>query len=253
MAFGINAYNAECVRSYEDAARLFKKPANLRRMGWTPDMRPLDGVRKTHMYVQVGPDAAYYDVILYQTAMARYFKPVPSGTSYGDKREVWHNVHGSQSSSSFQWSVLGFGASNYTMTSTEGKRVLVGMNPNGSGPRRAFPVRLHLVGGKLDVANSTDSPAQLKSLTSADRKAERRAFSKWLTTYEAMSKIIDGQVGWMANAYTDTVKDAFMTNALFDPTHLCMYIKARGKKKVVDSLYPLGDVDQFNPSFKELT
>jgi hypothetical protein len=243
MAFGINTDNAERVRSYEDAARLFEKPANLRRMGWGENRRPLDGVRKLHMRVERGPDAAYFDVVLYRTAMARYFKPVDV------TRDVWHNVHGSQSSSTFQWSVLGFSPSDYTKTTTEGKRVLVGMNPNGSG---VFPVRLHLVNGKLDVANSTDAPAQLRNTTSPERKTERRAFIKWLRPYEAMSKIMDGGRLVPTWQLVTELKRVYITKELFDPTDLCTYIRSTGIARVVNAVFPLGDVDNYNPAFKEL-
>ena len=49
-----------------------------------------------------------------------------------------------------------------------------------------------------------------------------------------------------------TIKQAFITKELFDPTTLCEYIMTKGIAKVVDTVFPLGDVDHFNPTFKEL-
>lgn len=236
MGFGIKAYNAKRATSYEDCAAMFEQPANLRRMGWGADKRPLDGVRKTHMHVLKGDD--YFDVVLYQTAMARYYKPD------GDKREVWYNVHDSMSSKMFQNHILRVDPAAFTQRNLDGVQVLVGMNAHSGGP---FPARLRYVDGKLDTSKSRDCPAQLKSTTSPERKAERKAFKKWLRPYEAMGKIMD-----RGASYTNFrhIEHCYMTNELFDPTGLVSYIQVNGITAAVDKVYPLGDVDHYNESFK---
>ena len=241
MAFGISTHHAKRATSYEECAAMFNEPLNTRSASWNDDMRPLDNLRKLHMHVLRGKD--YYDVVLYQTAMARYYKPEQIGTS--EQREVWYNVHGSQSSSSFQWSVLRFGASNFTKKTTHGDTVLIGMNPEHSGA--LFPVRLRLVDGLLYVAKSRDCPAKLNPTTSPERVAQRKAFKAWLRPYEAMGKIME-----RGASYVDfsRIEHCYMTNELFEPTGLVSYIQLNGITAAVGKVYPLGDVDHYNESFK---
>ena len=236
MGFGIKAHNASRAASYEDCVAHFEKPANLSRMGWGKAKRPLDGIRKTHMRIEEGE--GYYDVILYRTAMARYYKPD------GNKREVWYNVHDSMSSKQFQYHILRLDAAAFTQRNLDGVEVLVGMNPAQVGQ---FPVRLKYIDGKLDTSNSVDAPAKLKSTTSDERKAARKAFKKWLRPYEAMSKIME-----RGASYTNfrDIERHYMTNELFDPTGLAEYIQRNGISAAVDEVYPLGDVEHYNESFK---
>jgi hypothetical protein len=245
MGFGINAYNAKRVMSYEDCVELFKAPANLRRMGWGADKRPLDGVRKTHMRVERGPDDTFFDVMLFRTAMARYYKP--ETIDGHEHREIWYNVHGSQSSSKFQRNVLGFDKLSHVRKTTTGTKVIVGMNPEAHG---VFPVRLYLVDGKVWVDRSRDSPAKMASTTSTERKEERKAFRKWLRPYEAMSKIVgDGKGALYMNL--NILRLHYKSKELFDPTTLCEYITRNGVAQVVDKVFPLGNVENYNPSLKD--
>lgn len=229
--------NCKAMLSYEDCARLFMSPANLRRTGWEPDTRPLDNHRKTHLRVKRGPDGSYFDVVLYQTAMARYFRPV------GNTHDVWYNTDPRQTSQQFNWNVLGHGEQ-WKLRTTEGIDVCVGMNKNASG---VFPVRLHYVNGLLDVANSCDAPLLLRPTTSDERKAERKAFRAWLRPYIAMSKIIDGR--YIYCVWSEVIC-AFTVDAGFDPTNLAMALKYKGVNFVVNACYPLGDVIQYHKSFE---
>lgn len=236
------------VRSYEDAYNLFLQPANLRRAGWGPDKRALDGVRKTHLRVERGPNDAYYDVMLYQTAMARYYKPTPSGTSYGDRRVVWYNTDPRVSSQNFMYYVLGISWESVRKTTTDGRRVKVGMNKNAG---HNFPVRLVYIDGKLDVSQSCDAPEDMPSTTSDERKAMRKEFRKWLRTYEAMAALM-GEAGAMY-CYVPEVVQAFKQGREFDPTSLVNVIATRGAAHVVNLAYPLGNVSRYEPSFMEVT
>jgi hypothetical protein len=245
MGFGIEAHQAKIVRTYEAAEKLFRDTPKPRGYMWRDTQRPLDDNRKHHMRVEQGE--SYYDAVLYKTSMARYYKPeIIDGK---EVREVWHNVHGSQSSSTFQWYVCGFGPNDYQKADTENRSRLIGMSPYDRQASVMFPVRLRFVDGLLDVSKSRDCPVQLGNTTSDQRKADRKAFKKWLRPFEAMSKLEA-----LGAHYMDArqVKQAFITNELFDPTNLACYIKVNGTQKVVDAIYPLGDVEHFNPSFKEL-
>ena len=245
MAFTISVQNAKRVRSYQACVNLFMEPPNLRRAGWGEDRRPLDGWRKSHMRVERGPSGEYFDVVLYSTPMARFFRPEPGGSSY-----VWYTPHGSQSSKAFMWHVLGLNTTgNYRLT-TDKRKVLVGMRPRAND----FPVRLHIVDGRLDVSGSQDSPELDRTSTSPERVRQRKEFKAWLRPYQAMGAVIeDERVITNYHRVAGICRKAYTEQMEFDPTELSVYIKRNGVQSLVDALYPLGDVDHYNPSFKDVT
>jgi hypothetical protein len=241
--FRINVRNADSVTSYEEAEVLFRTPLESQGYGWEEHMRPLDGKRKQHMRIEKGD--GYYDAVLYKTAMARYFKPVRTETGF--KRVVWYNTHDSNSSVAFQRGVLLVNPDRFVANTTYGTPVLVGMNPRRSS--ETFPVRLTYIKNKLDIDESQDAPAQIASITSAERKEQRKAFKKWLRPYEAMAILEEKGTQWLD---TSKVKRAYEGEHSFDPTELVGHIKYSDVAKVINACYPLGDVSHFNPSFKEI-
>lgn len=249
MGFTANLSNAKSMYRYEDCDSLFLKPANLRRMGWGADKRPLDDLRKVHLHVERGPmgdddKPDYYDVVLYQTAMARYFKPRMADGK--ELRNVWYNCHPSSTSREFQWRVLGIQGQALSKRTTEGKIVHVGVNKDaGTG----FPVRLSYIDGRLSIPNSKDAPRQLPSTTSPERKEERKKFRKWLRTYEAMAKVMEPAKSWLRPFDT---KDAYLNGTEFDPTDLCNVLREKGATYVVNEVFPLGDVANYDQPFMEV-
>jgi hypothetical protein len=135
------------------------------------------------------------------------------------------------------------------MEATYGMNVLIGMNPIGRAD--LFPVRLRLEDGRVNVDKSRDCPAELNPTTSPERKEERKKFREWLRPFVAMSKIMEPPRSalYLRGA---VVKEAYITKELFDPTTLCEYIIYNGVTKVVDAVFPLGDVANYNESFKEI-
>ena len=239
MAFGANVSNCDRLESYEDCVELFTTPANLRRQGWGPDKRPLDDLRKTHMRVERGD--GYYDVVLYSTAMARYFKPE------GNTREVWYNCDSRNTTTDFNYRVLRVSEHGVSERTTDGRRVKVGFNKHASG---LFPIRLHYVDGKLDTSKSQDAPCKLPSTTSTERKQDRRDFKKWLRPYIAMAEIMpEARANYY---YVHDVKAAFKEDRALDPDMFVGCINAKGGAWVVDRVYPLGDVENYEESFKEI-
>jgi len=60
------------VRTYEEAEKQFNKRGAVRSKKWAENERP---IYKTYHHYRVVKHAEYYDLILYRTVMARYFKP----------------------------------------------------------------------------------------------------------------------------------------------------------------------------------
>lgn len=98
MGFSINMYNVESIRSYEDADKHFNDTRKPRTERWAEHQRPLRNTAARHLRLEKGDynGIPYYDCMLYQTAMVRYFQPQPNG-----ERAVWLTNHYSNSSQSF--------------------------------------------------------------------------------------------------------------------------------------------------------
>jgi hypothetical protein len=97
--------------SYEVARKRFNAaPAprtQKQKEQWGRDARPLDNLRKWHYRIERArhddsPEPAYFDVCLYHTTMARFYKPEPDGC-----RRVEYTFHGSVTSTQFMWRVVG--------------------------------------------------------------------------------------------------------------------------------------------------
>jgi len=231
--------NCRRAASYEDCVKLFAAvPANTRAAGWNENNRPLDNIRKHHMRVERCRDGDHFDVVLYHTVMARFFRPA------NGEHVVWYNLDPRQTSKQFTSNVLMHSERKQYRT-TDGRMVNVGLYSEASG---SFPVKLTFVDGRLDAARSTDAPNPLAPTTSPERKAQRKAFRAWLRPYQAMATIMEGRY-----MYCDwrTVISAFCSGIEFDPTDLAMALKYKGEKFVVNACYPLGDVLHYEPSFWE--
>jgi hypothetical protein len=97
--------------SYEVALKRFNDATAPRtpkqKERWGRDARPLDNLRKRHYRIERAryddsPEPAYFDVCLYHTTMARFYKPEPDGC-----RRVEYTFHGSVTSTQFMWRVVG--------------------------------------------------------------------------------------------------------------------------------------------------
>jgi hypothetical protein len=70
--FGNTTRHMPYIRTYEEAEKQFNKRGAVRSKKWAENERP---VYKTYHHYRVVKHAEYYDLILYRTVMARYFKP----------------------------------------------------------------------------------------------------------------------------------------------------------------------------------
>lgn len=121
MGFG-TVGNTASIHSYKMADEYFNsKKEHKRCKNWQSDERCLKNRASgnRHYRIERGFNADYYDVCLYQTVMARFYKPDESG-----HRRVLYAGHNSITSSSFQQTVLGIWSA-MRRTTTAGKEVIV--------------------------------------------------------------------------------------------------------------------------------
>ena len=128
----------------------------------------------------------------------------------------------------------------------QAERILKGVRANYVIVMPDGETRAH---GNLELAPSKPTSGRRFKFK---RKAERREFKKWLRPYLAMTKIMEPNPRGALYFNARTIQQAFIAKELFDPTPLCDYIMAKGINRVVDNVFPLGDIDNFNPPFKEL-
>lgn len=90
------------IRNYADAHNYFNKTSSPpRSKKWTSNERPLKNVSAYHYRLTRHRGGEFYDVVLYQTTMARFYKP----TAEGHERRLYMG-HYSQTSTSFMSDVL---------------------------------------------------------------------------------------------------------------------------------------------------
>lgn len=239
MAFTANVTCCTSIFSYEAAARLFNEPLHKQRKDtWKSHQRPLDTSRKHHLRVERYED--YYDVVLYQTVMARYYKPeIINGKV---RREVHYNCDSRQTSTLFQYHVLGINERT-KFRATDGRLIKVGFNKDASG---LFPIRLVFLDDRLDLTRSVDAPNELSHTTSQERKKARAAFKKWLRPYAAMA-VMETTGGSCINPIR--LKHAYEAGEMIDPTDLVKCIRTKGVAWVVNRVYPRGDIRNFEQPF----
>lgn len=99
--FSSSIHNLPTINDFESAHEWFTQtPKPVTRKGqWNDNQRPLKDTRSHHYRIEQGRGGEYYDVMLYTTAMARFFAPTPDG------RRVMYTSHGSNMSKQFMRSV----------------------------------------------------------------------------------------------------------------------------------------------------
>lgn len=75
-----NTRNLQRAKSYEDCVDLFAKISKPRGSGWSENERPLGSKYQRHYRVERRYNGDWFDVILYHTTMARFYKPEADGS-----------------------------------------------------------------------------------------------------------------------------------------------------------------------------
>ena len=185
MAFSGKTYTLPRIQSYEDALAHFTttKPVHARKHvnRWTPDTRPLKNSSAWPYRMERRIDArgnAFFDIMLYHTIMARFYKPeVVGGTRFQTR---YYTSHYSQTSKSFMGDVLGMNWLN-CIKDLDGvdRAVPIGtckVHDNNTPVPHEFGCKLFLVDGKLDLTASDHQPLYRKFADKDDR--ERTAWAR---------------------------------------------------------------------------
>ena len=165
------------VLNYEDADRLFTRTAKPRSARWAENQRPLKDTRSHHYRIE--KYSGYYDVVLYQTVMGRFYEPLPDG-----RQRRLYRGHYSNTSQSFMSNVLYTGAYKSHIT-TEGKTVMAPVYNNcpfvdlGSSFSADF---MFTKDNRLIVAESKHTP-HYRFVSSAEDKEKRKRIKAQLANY----------------------------------------------------------------------
>lgn len=99
--FTSSMHTLPTINDFESAHEWFTKtpkPVTIKGQ-WNDNQRPLKDKRSHHYRIEQGRGGEYYDVVLYSTAMARFYAPTPDG------RRVMYTSHDSNTSKQFMRNV----------------------------------------------------------------------------------------------------------------------------------------------------
>jgi hypothetical protein len=168
--FSSSVHRLPSIRNYNDAEQWFNKtPQPSTRKGqWNDNQRPLKDTRSWHYRIEQGRDGAFYDVCLYSTVMARFYKPTPEG------RRVMYAAHPSSLSKQFMRHVTWHSHYQTMLTTTnEVVAVPVANRDSINDGRTPFSASLWFSpADKLDIAQSAHTPHYVHRMN-ADDKALR--------------------------------------------------------------------------------
>jgi len=169
MAFSSSIHKLPRIYGYMSAEEHFNKTPRPRGSEWDEHQRPLRTSRFTHYRLERGRDGDWYDLCLYRTVMARYYKPDANGT----QRKLYAGAD-SQTSDNFMYYVTDYSKS---MVTTDGQHVVVPRYVKSFGPLvdgAYFCLDLLVTpSDKLIVAKSAHTPHYKHVMGKDDR--QRRA------------------------------------------------------------------------------
>jgi hypothetical protein len=170
--FSTSIHNLPSIASWGAAHCTFnntKKPFT-RNGAWRDNQRPLKNSRSYHYRIERHNDGEYYDVILHQTVLARYYKPTPAG------HNVLYTGHPSNMSKQFMRHVLGVAHYN-AWTTTDSRLVAVPISDRDSFTDKGttFSANLWFANcGRLDVAKSAHTPHYTHRMSADDKATHKR-------------------------------------------------------------------------------
>jgi hypothetical protein len=205
------------VRNYEEAEKQFNVRGAVRSAKWAAHERP---VYKTYHHYRVVKHAEYYDLMLYRTVMARYFKPETIDGKLHERRLYMGDP--SITSRDFMYHVLG--VSNAGRTVMPDNRTIVtpvyhrsSLHHDGAD----FSADYHYVDGVLDTTKSVHT-RHYRKVSSKDDRAQRAEVVKLFEPYIMMAQMrmpefhanaeLDGRAGQPFGGgnerkYQDAVRD----------------------------------------------
>lgn len=179
--FTPSLHRLPCLYNYEKAHTYFTKTSRPpRSQRWAENQRPLKDVRSHHYRIETGRDniGHYYDLMLYSTAMARYYEPtIVDGKQH--ERRMYRN-YPSTTSAQFLLSVVDF-RRQQSVPTTDGYHCIAPVYTK-TLPDSRFSLDAVFIDGKLDVANSRHTP-HYKYVSNDDDKQRRAVMRERLNVY----------------------------------------------------------------------
>lgn len=156
------------IDDYESADAWFNKKAqpSTRSGVWRSNQRPLKDARAYHYRLEQHRDGEFYDVCLYHTVMARFYKPTPEG------RRVMYTSHSSNTSKLFMRNVTRH-SHLLTKTTTDREVVAVPIPSYNTihDTLHSFSASLWLdTQGRVDVAKSAHTPMYKRKVGESDKE-----------------------------------------------------------------------------------
>lgn len=182
--YGSSAHKLPFMRNYAEAHAHFtntRKPP--RSAKWSEHQRPLKNTSAYHYRIEKNEDS--YDIVLYHTVMARYYKP----DAQGNERRLYRG-HNSQTSRQFMWHVLCIGQYRWN-TTTDGRDVATPVYDsctfadNGKMFSADF---MFTPDNKLIVEQSHHTP-HYKYVSSQEDKDKRAHIRKQLSNYAMLAAL----------------------------------------------------------------
>lgn len=188
MSFSNSVRNIASIGGYDQAARHFaetKKPKTAR---WADDERPLYNTRSLHYKIVRGANADYFDLVNYDTALIRYYRP----NANGDQRILvrdWDSMVSRQFLFKHRW----YNSKCLTVREADGTersgRLLLNRlvgDAEKHGVPRGWSADIMMVAGNednptIDITRSRHIPGMKAAATDED-KAKRKELKQLTTT-----------------------------------------------------------------------
>lgn len=161
------------VQTYAHAEKYFAEvQPHSRCKKYLPYQRSLKPQRPSgnhHYRIEKHEEGNYYDLVLYQTTMARYYKPNPDGS----ERRLY-NGHNTQTSKQFMWQVCGKWSRFKALAIGRDEPVIVPLYSRDALPDRTdlFTADLTYINEELDLSRSHHTP-HYRFVMTEDDKANR--------------------------------------------------------------------------------
>ena len=176
---------------YDQAHKVFNSRGPVRSKKWKESERPLYKTYHHYRVERSSEDAEYYDVILYDTVMARHYKPVVIDGKTHQTR--FYTSDNSPTSRDFMRCVLNVGMVN-KYQAVDGREVMAPLYPKNyrtniiQDKNMNFSAKLVFVDGLLDTAQSQHLP-HFKRVSSKDEIDERKDVAKKLESYIMLAQM----------------------------------------------------------------
>ena len=193
------------LHSYSQAKRHFENRGPVRSHRWAMEERPLSGTREQWYRVVQGGMDDYFDMVLYQTPMVRYYKPDDDGS---------HTVLLCGDNHTLSWQFLdnaGWPTWRRGIETARGVRVIIPLNTNVRQPHGIVPegwsAKLRFNSdGCLIFGESDHRPVFVPRASAEDR--ERRKAAK-----EILAPIIDAMMFLIPQLHENSVVNRSMARA----------------------------------------